>query len=230
MRYGSMAMNVKNRAALSLALLLAAAGAAVADGPYLNATGGVALVPGLNDTPFRFVGSAVQTIGQDEGIRDWEFDAGFVASGALGYKFGPARVDAEFSYITASFAFPTGGSANTAKDDNFTALLLLANFWYDVDLAGVVAPYAGLGLGGANLSAKLTDAQKTLFDGSGWGFAFQAGAGVVVNLVAGFSIDLGYRFSGSLQTKLFDRANPNLSSLSPSPMAHRIQLGVRFPS
>ena len=224
-----MAMNVKIRAALSLALLLAAAGTAVADGPYLNATGGVALVPGLNDTPFQFVGSAAQTIGKDEGILDWEFDAGFVASGALGYKFGAARVDAEFSYLTASFAFPTGQSAN-AKDDNFTALLLLANFWYDVDLAGVVAPYAGLGLGGANLSAKLTDAKETLFDGSGWGFAFQAGAGVVVNLVAGFSIDLGYRFSGSLQTKLFDRANTDLSSLSPSPMAHRIQLGVRFPS
>ena len=224
-----MAMNVKIRAALSLALLLAAAGAAVADGPYLNATGGVALVPGLNDTPFQFVGSAAETIGKGEGILDWEFDAGFVASGALGYKFGAARVDAEFSYLTASFAFPTGQSAN-AKDDNFTALLLLANFWYDVDLAGVVAPYAGLGLGGANLSAKLTDAKETLFDGSGWGFAFQAGAGVVVNLVAGFSIDLGYRFSGSLQTKLFDRANTDLSSLSPSPMAHRIQLGVRFPS
>lgn len=224
-----MAMNVKIRAALSLALLLAAAGAAVADGPYLNATGGVALVPGLNDTPFQFVGSAAETIGKGEGILDWEFDAGFVASGALGYKFGAARVDAEFSYLTASFAFPTGQSAN-AKDDNFTALLLLANFWYDVDLAGVVAPYAGLGLGGANLSAKLTDAKETLFDGSGWGVAFQAGAGVVVNLVAGFSIDLGYRFSGSLQTKLFDRANTDLSSLSPSPMAHRIQLGVRFPS
>lgn len=216
------------RAALSLALLLAAAGAAVADGPYVNATGGVALVPGLNDSPLEFVEKLPQ-IG-DANTGDWDFDAGFVASGALGYKFGAVRVDAEFSYLTASFAFTADEAASAEKDDNLTALLLLANFWYDVDLGGVVAPYAGLGVGGANLSAKLITDRKTWFDGSGWGFGFQAGAGVVVTLVAGFSIDLGYRFSGSLQTELFDKANPDLSSLSPAPLAHRIQLGVRFPS
>lgn len=217
------------RAALSLALLLAAAGAAVADGPYVNATGGVALVPGLNDTPFEFLESVAQ-IDLTKGVDNWEFDAGFVASGALGYKFGAVRVDAEFSYLTANFAFTADEAASEEKDDNLTALLLLANFWYDVDLGGVVAPYAGLGVGGTNLSAKLITDRKTWFDGSGWGFGFQAGAGVVVTLVAGFSIDLGYRFSGSLQTELFDKANPDLSSLSPAPLAHRIQLGVRFPS
>lgn len=214
------------RTALSLlVLLLAGAGAAVADGPYLNATAGVALVPGLNDAPFKFLEQAATDL--TEGKGDWEFDAGFVASGAVGYQFGPMRADAEFSYLTANFAFTAD---DAAKDDNLTALLLLANFWYDVEIGGVVAPYAGIGAGGANLLAKLTADRNTWFDGSGWGFAFQAGAGVLLKLVPGISFDLGYRFSGSLATEIFDLANADLSSLSPALMAHRIQLGVRFPS
>lgn len=216
------------RTALSLlVLLLAGAGAAVADGPYLNATAGVALVPGLNDAPFKFLGQAATAVTEGEGKGDWEFDAGFVASGAVGYQFGPMRADAEFSYLTANFAFTAD---DAAKDDNLTALLLLANFWYDVEIGGIVAPYAGIGAGGANLLAKLTADQNTWFDGSGWGFAFQAGAGVLLKLVPGISFDLGYRFSGSLATEIFDRANADLSSLNPTLMAHRIQLGVRFPS
>lgn len=210
-----------------LVLLLAGAGAAVADGPYLNATAGVALMPGLNDAPFKFLEQAAAKTGLANDKGDWEFDAGFVASGAVGYQFGPLRADAEFSYLTANFAFTEQGAA---KDDNLTALLLLANCWYDVEIGGIVAPYAGVGVGGANLLAKLTDAQNTLFDGSGWGLAFQAGAGVVLKLLPGFAVDLGYRFSGSLATEVFDQANADLSSLSPALMAHRIQLGVRFPS
>ena len=209
-----------------LVLLLAGAGAAVADGPYLNATGGVALVPGVNDAPFEFLEKAAVT-DLTEGKGDWEFDAGFVASGAVGYQFGPVRADAEFSYLTANFAF---AADDAAKDDTLTALLLLANFWYDVEIGGIVAPYAGVGAGGANLLAKLTTDQEPWFDGSGWGFAFQAGAGVVLKLLAGFSVDLGYRLSGSLATEIFDRANPDQSSLNPALLAHRIQLGVRFPT
>lgn len=216
-------------AALSLlVLLLAGAGAAVADGPYLNATAGVALVPGLNDTPFEFVNQAATNL--TEGKGDWEFDAGFVASGAVGYQFGPIRADAELSYLTANFAFAAEETGNAAKDDTLTALLLLANFWYDVEIGGIVAPYAGVGAGGANLLAKLNTDQNTWFDGSGWGFAFQAGAGVVLKLLAGFSVDLGYRLSGSLATEIFDRANTDQSSLNPALLAHRIQLGVRFPT
>ena len=208
-----------------LVLLLAGAGAAVADGPYLNATGGVALVPGVNDAPFEFLEKAETSLTKGKG--DWEFDAGFVASGAVGYQFGPVRADAEFSYLTANFAF---AADDAAKDDTLTALLLLANFWYDVEIGGIVAPYAGIGAGGANLLAKLTTDQDTWFDGSGWGFAFQAGAGVVLKLLAGFSVDLGYRLSGSLATEISDRANPDQSSLNPALLAHRIQLGVRFPT
>ena len=49
-------------------------------------------------------------------------------------------------------------------------------------------------------------------------------------MLAGFSLDVGYRFFGTLQTEVFDNADPDLSSVSPAVMAHRIQLGLRFPT
>ena len=219
--------------------------AAVADGLYVSAAGGVALVPGFTDTPHDLVkalddaGSVSGEASDDEvtlRIRpksdaDWTFDVGFVAAGALGYGFGPARIDAEFSYLTANFVFPSeGNEATEPPDDTFTAMSLMASGWYDLDFGSFLTPYLGVGAGATNLSVKLTTDDDTWFDGVGWGLAFQAGAGVALRVVAGFSLDIGYRFFGTLQTEVFDNADPDLSSVSPAVMAHRIQLGLRFPT
>ena len=232
----------------TIALSVIPAVVAVADGPYVGAAGGVALVPGFTDTPHDLrqalaetgsSGGEVRTdsegVGVDfrldlKGDADWAFDVGFVAGGALGYAFGPARIDAEFSYLTANFVFPSEGEKDETADDNFTALSLLAQGWYDIDLGSFLTPYLGVGAGATNLSVKLVSDDDTWFDGAAWGFAFQAGAGVALRILAGFSLDIGYRFFGTLQTEVFDNADPDLSSVSPALMAHRIQLGLRFPT
>ena len=214
----------------TFALCIIPAVVAVADGPYVSAAGGVALVPGFNDTPHDLV-KALDDAGtagfRPKGDADWAFDVGFVAGGGLGYAFGPARVDVEFSYLSANFEFP---SDDDSANDNFTALSLLGQAWYDVDFGSFVAPYLGVGAGATNLSVKLISGPDTWFDGTGWGFAYQAGAGIAFRILAGFSLDVGYRFFGTLQTDVFDNADPDLSSLSPAVMAHRIQLGLRFPT
>ena len=162
---------------------------------------------------------------------DWAFDVGFVAGGALGYAFGPARIDVEFSYLSANFEFASEDeSAPETPDDNFTALSLLAQAWYDVDLGSFLTPYIGVGAGATNLSVKLISDDEAWFDGTSWGFAYQAGAGIAFRILAGFSLDVGYRLFGTLQTEVFDDADPDLSSVSPAVMAHRIQLGLRFPT
>ena len=120
--------------------------------------------------------------------------------------------------------------AAETPDDNFTALSLLGQAWYDVDLGSFLTPYIGVGAGATNLSVKLISDDEAWFDGAGWGFAYQAGAGIAFRILAGFSLDVGYRFFGTLQTDVFDNADPDLSSLSPAVMAHRIQLGLRFPT
>ena len=229
-----------------IALSIGSAATAMADGPYISAAGGVALVPGFNDTPHDLIkaldapGSVSGETDDDEvtlsfrpkGAADWDFDVGFVAGGALGYAFGPARIDVEFSYLSANFEFASDGDKGAdPADDNFTALSLLGHAWYEVDLGSFLAPYLGVGAGATNLAVKLNfDDVKKRFDGTGWGFAYQAGAGIVLRVVAGISLDLGYRFFGTLQTEVFDNADPDLSSVSPAVMAHRIQLGLRFPS
>ena len=228
----------------TFALCIIPAVVAVADGPYVSAAGGVALVPGFNDTPHDLgrglassgtAGGIVTDDGVDISLRkgdaDWAFDVGFVAGGGLGYAFGPARIDVEFSYLSANFEFSSEGDngADTAND-NFTALSLLGQAWYDVDLGSFLTPYIGVGAGATNLSVKLISDDDTWFDGAAWGFAYQAGAGIAFRILAGFSLDVGYRFFGTLQTDVFDNADPDLSSLSPAVMAHRIQLGLRFPT
>ena len=237
---------MRHRAFLSIiALCLIATATATADGPYVSAAGGVALVPGFTDTPHDLVralddaGSVRGDATEEEvtlrfrpkGDADWAFDVGFVAGGALGYAFGPARIDVEFSYLSANFEFASEDeSAAETPDDNFTALSLLGQAWYDVDLGSFLTPYIGVGAGATNLSVKLISDDEAWFDGTGWGFAFQAGAGIAFRVLAGFSLDIGYRFFGTLQTEVFDNADPDLSSLSPAVMAHRIQLGLRFPT
>ena len=228
----------------TIALGFITSAAAVADGPYFSAAGGVALVPGFTDTPHDLgrglaaSGTASGTVTDDgvdislrKGDADWAFDVGFVAGGGLGYAFGPARIDVEFSYLSANFEFASEGDngADTAND-NFTALSLLGQAWYDIDLGSFLTPYIGVGAGATNLSVKLISDDEAWFDGAGWGFAYQAGAGVAFRILAGFSLDVGYRFFGTLQTDVFDNADPDLSSLSPAVMAHRIQLGLRFPT
>ncbi len=228
----------------TIALGITIAATAVADGPYVSAAGGVALVPGFNDTPHDLgrglaaSGTASGTVTDDgvdislrKGDADWAFDVGFVAGGGLGYAFGPARIDVEFSYLSANFEFASEGDDGAeTPNDNFTALSLLAQAWYDIDIGSFVTPYLGVGAGATNLAVKLISADDTWFDGAGWGFAYQAGAGIGFRILAGFSLDIGYRLFGTLQTEVFDDADPDLSSVSPAVMAHRIQLGLRFPT
>ena len=242
---GRLALPMRRLVSLcTIALCVIPTVAAVADGLYVSAAGGVALVPGFTDTPHDLVkalndsgsvsGEATEDgvdISLRKGSADWAFDVGFVAGGALGFAFGPARIDAGFSYLTANFVFPgEGDEATETSDDTFTAMSLMASGWYDLDVGSFLTPYLGVGAGATNLSVKLTTADDTWFDGVGWGLAFQAGAGVALRVVAGFSLDIGYRFFGTLQTEVFDNADPDLSSVSPAVMAHRIQLGLRFPT
>ena len=83
----------------------------------------------------------------------------------------------------------------------------MANGWYELDTGTPFSPFIGIGLGVANVSSSsgthkdaLDDFEPTEF--SGWGFAYQAGAGLGVEVADGFSIRLGYRLFGTLETTL----------------------------
>lgn len=207
-------------------------------GVYVNVGGALTLVPGLTGVPFERINNPTPTRGTQKEI-NWDFDLGFGADGALGYDFGSFRADAEFTYLTARSVFDvdkTQRRENDDKaDDTLTVLAATANAWYDLDTGTAWSPYIGIGVGAANVQVKLATGENQgdeYFTGSGWGFAYQAGVGVALEVLTGFSLVGGYQFFGTLQTKVTDGKKQNATdddhSVSPTLMAHGVHLGMRF--
>lgn len=234
-----------NAVLLSIALLAASAVAAFSQSPmmmessglYVNLGGGLAILPGTDETPHTKV-FPQRPIGSNDA--DWAFDLGFGVDAAIGYDFGSFRADAEFTYLTSKFVFDVdpddGRSENDDADDTLTVIAGMANASYDLYTGTAWTPYIGVGVGGALLSVQLAtgeDEEDQYFDGSGFGFAYQAGVGVAFEVLSGFSLTAGYQFFGTLATDVTDDAgttdeDEDDHTVSPTLMAHGIQLGMRF--
>lgn len=230
---------------LSIALLTVSAIAAFSQSPmmmdssgvYVNVGGGLTILPGTSDTPHASLPNKPGTEDKrprDEKMASWDFDLGFGVDGALGYDFGSFRTDLEFTYLSSKAVFDVDKvkrrGPNEDADDSLTVMALMANAWYDLDTGSAWTPYIGIGVGGTHLSVQLaegTDENDRYFEGTGLGFAYQAGVGVAFEVLSGFSLTAGYQFFGTLLTKVTDKDNKN-STVSPTLMAHGIQLGMRF--
>lgn len=206
-------------------------------GVYVNVGGALTLVPGLTKVPYDKLDP--EPVHKDGKNTNWDFDLGFGADGALGYDFGSFRADAEFTYLTAKSVFDVHKTDrrknNVTADDTLTVLAATANAWYDLDTGTAWSPYIGIGVGAANVQVKLATGEETTdvyFEGSGWGFAYQAGVGVAVEVLTGFSLVGGYQFFGTLETKVThsdaDTKPADAGTVSPTLMAHGVHLGMRF--
>ena len=237
-----------NAAPLSIALLAVSAIAAFPQSPmmmessgiYVNLGGGLAILPGTTDTPQENLPDTPKgNRPMDPREASWDFDLGFGVDAALGYDFGSFRSDVEFTFMSSKAVFDVDKDdrrgVNVVADDTLTILALTANAWYDLDTGTAWTPYIGIGVGATNLSVQLsegTDDDDRYFDGTGWGFAYQAGVGVAFEVLNGFSLTAGYQFFGTLETEVLDEgqstADDDDSSVSPTLMAHGVQLGMRF--
>jgi len=181
---------------LCLPLLLCGTAWAQHSGPYAGAfLGGNALM------------SAKATDSQgDFGLT---FNPGLMGSAVLGWDFEPGnpagegRIELEYSHRgnrldKAKFAegsVPGGGS--------MTADSLLINF-YGVfhDVGRSWSPYVGAGLGAARVAASnLTVTGQPLSGDATFVLAYQVGTGIDYALTNRLSLDLGYRFFGSMRPK-----------------------------
>lgn len=206
-------------------------------GVYVNVGGALTLVPGLTGVPFKQLEREPKNA--DANKTNWDFDLGFGADGALGYDFGSFRADAEFTYLTAKSVFDVHKTNrrenNVTADDTLTVLAATANAWYDLDTGTAWSPYIGIGVGAANVQVKLAtgeNQQDEYFTGNGWGFAYQAGVGVALEVLTGFSLVGGYQFFGTLATEVkhtdAETKPADAGTVSPTLMAHGVQLGMRF--
>ena len=218
---------------LTLAFLsISAAGVFAQDmmygtGLYASAGGGISLITDTKDTPQVLTGTT------EEKKDDWDFDIGFGAGGAVGYDFGEFRVEGEFSYQSAGFLHGETISANDQADDSLAAMAIMANGFFDLDTGSAFFPYIGIGAGAVNLAVKLAPGKDKTpeFDGNGWGFGYQANLGVAYQIIDEIALTLGYKFFGTLATEVKDlggAGDEDDESVTPTLMAHRAELGVRF--
>ena len=192
-------------------------------GFYVAAGGGVTLITDISEVPEQGI------VGNDEEA-DWDLDFGFGAGGSAGYDFGDFRTEAEFSFQSANFLHDETIDDDTKADDNLTVMSILANGFFDLDTGTPFVPFIGIGAGAVNLAVKLDDGNDDTdpqFEGSGWGFAYQANVGVAYEIIDAVALTLGYKFFGTLQTQVTDPDDED-RYLKPTLMAHRAELGVRF--
>ena len=201
-------------------------------GIYVSVGGGLAILPGTTDTPHSKIFPHRDTTDGDKA--SWDFDLGFGVDAALGYDFGVFRADVEFAYLSAKALFDVDKNdrrgTDEEADDTLSVLAATANAWYDLDTGTAWTPYIGIGVGGTNVSVQLaqdTD-EDPYFDGTGWGFAYQAGVGVAFEVLSGFSLTAGYQFFGTLETEITHDGDDTDHTVSPTLMAHGVQLGMRF--
>ena len=108
--------------------------------------------------------------------REVSIDNGFAGGAAVGYDFGPARLEIEGSYRDSNA---------DEGDADLKVRALMANVYADFSTGGTATPYLGAGVGVADVDVEHEDDQV---------LAGQVSAGVLFAVTEKVAIDLGYRF------------------------------------
>jgi len=139
------------------------------------------------------------------------------------YSLGPYKGGFTTTPLTGATtgAFTSNGQAETWS--------IMANLWYDYDLGNNFYAIAGGGVGAAHLNLEYNAAMPTYFGGtatyalddSGWGFAYQLGAGLGYELGGGIMLSAQYRYFASSE---IDVASTELAVES-----HNFLVGLTIP-
>jgi len=113
------------------------------------------------------------------------FDNGFGGGAAVGYDFGPARLEIEGSYRESNADEIENDQATFDADGDLEVRALLVNAYADFTTGSMVTPYLGAGIGYAEIEVGSRDDEV---------FAGQLAAGMLIALSPAVAIDLGYRF------------------------------------
>ncbi|MBL9098884.1 MAG: porin family protein [Alphaproteobacteria bacterium] len=177
------------------ALALAAPANAAGTGWYVNVSGGANW---LDDNGFTAVN------GPDTLTVNTDADTGWVISGAIGYSLAKMvtpglRVEIEAAYrensVDGDWSSATPGLDSGLLTYDHSAFSVMANAWYDFDVAGV-RPYFGGGIGWADVEADGTFIGGVIpaFSTSDDGFAWQLGAGINFDISPNVQLGVGYRY------------------------------------
>jgi opacity protein-like surface antigen len=157
-------------------------------------------------------------------------DPGYTLGIAVGtHVFENLRGEVELSYgrVEANDVSYDGGPADPVEGP-ISALYLLGNLWYELDIGSGVKPYIGGGLGAGYATA------DTFFNGNiygygpgGVGFAYQVGAGVTFDVSDSMSVDVGYRYKNILGVDFDDNDGSGVYE-DGDVSSHVLQAGLTF--
>lgn len=183
-----------------------------ADGPYLSANIGAAMLSDSDFSGSRFPGTA--ELGYDPG---WAFGAAF------GYGFTNFRFEGEVSHQENDIDETSARGFTLDSDGTVTGEALLLNGYYDFTNQTAFTPYISAGFGYA-----IVEIEDYNIAGSGVGdysdddsvFAYQLGFGVGYGVNENVTIDFKYRY--------FATSDPEFETSEGEFQSHNILLGIRY--
>ncbi len=208
-----------------------------AEGFYIEGQGGVNWLEDIDIEPNRFVISGARGV-----IGSPTFDAGWAASGQVGYGFGNGLIlEGEVTYRSndgdlnvSGFRTATGGP-DVRFSDNYDfdvdSWAFMVNALYEFNPVAGVHPYVGAGIGAAIVDAELRTPGGFEVSDDDTGFAAQAIAGLRVPFTPQLSAVVDYRFFN-----VFDLEFNGLSSGLPGGAGvvqddlqnHTVMAGLRY--
>jgi opacity protein-like surface antigen len=149
------------------------------------------------------------------------YDSGLLLGVAVGYDFDDFRIESELGYqmndrdaSRVTVTIPGEGSTSTSwsLDGDVTSLALLFNGYYDFLKGSKLRPYITGGAGLANVEISILDSSN-----DDTVFVYQAGAGIGYDISENTTLDLRYRYLGTLS----DPMDLEYSG-------HSVSVGVRY--
>ncbi len=175
--------------------------------------------------------SGLNTSSGLNGDRTFSFSGGL----ALGYDLQyattlPLRVEFEAMWRTSTTSENTWtyGSSQFSGTQKIGLDTYFVNAYYDFYNSSPFVPYAGIGLGFANISQDMTYNNAYSFSEDSTKFAFNVGLGVSWLMQNGFTADMGYRYIRPNETSATFTDGANAFTSSVRPTAHELVFGIRY--
>ena len=214
-----MSRKLLSAAAVCLAGIAGASDAA-ADGVYLGLRGGIAL---LDDSDM-----TIEIPGVGQLPATLEYDPGWLAAIAAGYGWDNGfAVEGEFSYRQNGIDQERLLGMTIPIDGFERSYALMANGYYRVNTGTMVTPYIGAGVGGALLSID-ADSVGGNFSDTDIQFAYQAMAGLSLEITPQLDAGLEYRYFATTQPSFSDATGGNPVTVDPEYNTHNILLTLTY--
>lgn len=202
-----------------LPLLFCGQAKAQHSGPYVGAFfGGNALISAKSTDSLGNFGLTYKPGLQESAVIGWDFEPG--------NPVGEGRIELEYTHRSNQLDRVKFTDGTFTGGGKVTADSLLVNFFGVFHDKRSWSPYVGVGLGAARMEASdLIVTGEPLASGTNVVFAYQFGTGIDYALTKHWSIDLGYRFFGSLRPEFTES---NGKKFKMDYYSHNAVLGLRF--